>query len=79
MYVGYLRLIIIGDFLVRVLEFQGYNVLRLNYVGDWGIQFGMLISYLWEVFLEVLKIVDILDIGDLVVFYKQLKKWFDED
>lgn len=30
----------------------------------------MLIIYLKEVYLEVLVIVDVLDIGDLVIFYK---------
>jgi arginyl-tRNA synthetase len=46
MHVGHLRSTIIGDTLSRVLEFRGHNVLRLNHVGDWGTQFGMLISYL---------------------------------
>ncbi len=79
MHVGHLRSTIIGDSLARVLEFQGHNVLRLNHVGDWGTQFGMLISYLREAFPEALKTADILDIGDLVAFYKQSKKRFDED
>ena len=79
MHVGHLRSTIIGDSLARVLEFQGHNVLRLNHVGDWGTQLGMLISYLREAFPEALKTADILDIGDLVAFYKQSKKRFDED
>ena len=41
MHVGHLRSTIIGDSLARVLEFCGYEVLRLNHVGDWGTQFGM--------------------------------------
>eukprot|EP00611_Tribonema_gayanum_P029266 TRINITY_DN7772_c0_g1_i3.p1 TRINITY_DN7772_c0_g1~~TRINITY_DN7772_c0_g1_i3.p1 ORF type:complete len:439 (-),score=159.80 TRINITY_DN7772_c0_g1_i3:58-1374(-) len=48
MHVGHLRSTIIGDTLCRVLEFQGHDVLRLNHVGDWGTQFGMLITYLKE-------------------------------
>ena len=44
MHVGHLRSTIIGDSLARVLEFCGYEVLRLNHVGDWGTQFGMLIT-----------------------------------
>ncbi|MEB3340080.1 arginine--tRNA ligase [Okeania sp.] len=79
MHVGHLRSTIIGDALARVLEFQGHDVLRLNHVGDWGTQFGMLITYLREVFPEALKTADVLDIGDLVTFYKQSKKRFDED
>ena len=49
MHVGHLRSTIIGDSLARVLEFCGYEVLRLNHVGDWGTQFGMLITHLKEV------------------------------
>lgn len=37
MYVGYLCLIIIGDVVVCILEFLGYKVIWVNYIGDWGI------------------------------------------
>jgi arginyl-tRNA synthetase len=50
MHVGHLRSTIIGDCIARILEFKGYDVLRLNHVGDWGTQFGMLIAYLKEVY-----------------------------
>jgi arginyl-tRNA synthetase len=48
MHVGHLRSTIIGDALVRVLVFQGHDVIRQNHLGDWGTQFGMLIEYLAE-------------------------------
>ncbi|MHC5833472.1 MAG: arginine--tRNA ligase domain-containing protein, partial [Nostoc sp.] len=54
MHVGHLRSTIIGDSIARILEFQGHDVLRLNHVGDWGTQFGMLIAYLREVYPEAL-------------------------
>ncbi len=79
MHVGHLRSTIIGDCLARVLEFRGYDVLRLNHVGDWGTQFGMLITYLKEVYPEALVTADALEIGDLVTFYKKAKQRFDED
>lgn len=79
MHVGHLRSTIIGDSLARILEFQGHDVLRLNHVGDWGTQFGMLICYLREVYPTALTTADALDIGDLVSFYKQAKQRFDED
>ncbi|MBD2653592.1 arginine--tRNA ligase [Synechocystis sp. FACHB-383] len=79
MHVGHLRSTIIGDCLARVLELRGYDVLRLNHVGDWGTQFGMLITYLKEVYPEALVTADALDIGDLVTFYKQAKQRFDQD
>ncbi|HAX79036.1 MAG TPA: arginine--tRNA ligase [Cyanobacteria bacterium UBA11372] len=79
MHVGHLRSTIIGDCIARILEFQGEDVLRLNHVGDWGTQFGMLIAYLREVCPEALTTANALDLGDLVAFYKKAKQRFDED
>jgi arginyl-tRNA synthetase len=79
MHVGHLRSTIIGDSIARILEFQGHDVLRLNHVGDWGTQFGMLITYLREVYPEALTTANALDIGDLVSFYRQAKLRFDAD
>ncbi|MBD1849700.1 arginine--tRNA ligase [Leptolyngbya sp. FACHB-711] len=79
MHVGHLRSTIIGDSFARVLEFLGHDVLRLNHVGDWGTQFGMLITYLREAYPEALTQPEALDLGDLTAFYKQAKQRFDED
>jgi len=79
MHVGHLRSTIIGDCLARVLEFRGQPVLRLNHVGDWGTQFGMLITHLKQVAPEALTTADAVDLGDLVAFYRQAKQRFDED
>ncbi len=79
MHVGHLRSTIIGDSLARVLEFRGYSVLRLNHVGDWGTQFGMLITHLKLVAPEALTKANAIDLGDLVHFYREAKKRFDED
>ncbi|AKG21730.1 arginine--tRNA ligase [Calothrix sp. 336/3] len=79
MHVGHLRSTIIGDAIARVLEFLGHDVIRINHVGDWGTQFGMLIAYLREVKPEVLTTADVIDLGDLVELYRQAKKRFDAD
>lgn len=79
MHVGHLRSTIIGDSIARILEFRGHEVLRLNHVGDWGTQFGMLIAYLREAYPDALTTADALDLGDLVAFYKKAKMRFDED
>jgi arginyl-tRNA synthetase len=79
MHVGHLRSTIIGDCLARVLEFRGHPVLRLNHVGDWGTQFGMLITHLKQVAPEALTTADAVDLGDLVAFYRQAKQRFDDD
>ena len=46
MHVGHLRSTIIGDTLANVLTFAGHDVKRLNHIGDWGTQFGMLVEHL---------------------------------
>ena len=79
MHVGHLRSTIIGDSLARVLEFRGHPVLRLNHVGDWGTQFGMLITHLKQVAPEALDTANAVDLGDLVAFYRQAKQRFDSD
>jgi len=79
MHVGHLRSTIIGDCLARVLEFRGHQVLRLNHVGDWGTQFGMLIAYLRQAHPEALTQSEILALGDLVALYQQAKQRFDGD
>ena len=79
MHVGHLRSTIIGDCVARILEFLGHDVVRLNHVGDWGTQFGMLITYLAEAYPDALTQADVLDLGDLVGFYKKAKQRFDED
>ncbi len=42
-HVGHLRSTIIGHSLGRIFQSLGYRVVRLNYLGDWGTQFGKLI------------------------------------
>ena len=49
MHVGHLRTTIVGDAIVRVLEFAGHHVIRDNHVGDWGTPFGMLLEHLVDV------------------------------
>ena len=43
-HVGHLRSTIIGHALGRIYERQGYEVVRLNHLGDWGKQFGEVIT-----------------------------------
>jgi arginyl-tRNA synthetase len=53
MHVGHLRSTILGDCLANGLEELGNTVFRINQIGDWGTQFGMLIFYLKCVFPEL--------------------------
>ncbi|WP_320675526.1 arginine--tRNA ligase [Prochlorococcus sp. MIT 1300] len=79
MHVGHLRSTIIGDSLARILEFRGHKVLRINHIGDWGTQFGMLITHLKDVAPTALNTPEAFDLGDLVTLYRESKIRFDSD
>jgi arginyl-tRNA synthetase len=78
MHVGHIRPTVIGDAIVRVLEWQGHRIIRQNHVGDWGTPFGMLLEHL-------------VDLGggadsgagagvrELVSFYREARSKFDSD
>ncbi len=78
MHVGHLRSTIIGDAVVRALEFRGERVIRQNHVGDWGTQFGMLIAHLEDVMAAGRSIDDAV-LADLEAFYRDAKQCFDAD
>ncbi|WP_438462730.1 arginine--tRNA ligase [Marinomonas sp. PE14-40] len=77
MHVGHLRSTVIGDAVVRTLEFLGHNVVRQNHVGDWGTQFGMLLAYMERLRQENTEIS--MALSDLETFYRAAKTCFDED
>ena len=75
MHIGHLRTTVIGDALVRLLEFVGHTVVRENHVGDWGTPFGMTIEHLID--LGETEAAAGLSLGDLDGFYKQARAKFD--
>jgi arginyl-tRNA synthetase len=75
MHVGHLRSTVIGDALVRMLEFVGHSVVRENHIGDWGTPFGMLIEHLVD--LGETEAANELSVGDLDSFYRQARAKFD--
>ena len=80
MHVGHLRSTILGECICRILEFLGNKVERINHVGDWGTQFGMLIAYLESINPNYSNEPEKCgNIRDLEGFYKNAKKKFDED
>lgn len=74
MHVGHLRSTVIGDALVRTLEFEGHTVIRANHLGDWGTQFGMLTQHMLDSDVEHLP--DFAALGEL---YRAAKQRFDSD
>jgi arginyl-tRNA synthetase len=79
MHVGHLRSTIIGDAVVRTLEFLGHTVIRQNHVGDWGTQFGILLAYLEEEQTTDSEHELASELSDLEAFYQAAKARFDDD
>lgn len=77
MHVGHLRSTIIGDALARMFEALGHQVIRQNHVGDWGTQFGMLITELGDQ--QAADAGQTFALTDLQSFYQQAKRRFDAD
>jgi arginyl-tRNA synthetase len=77
MHVGHLRSTVIGDAVVRLLEWLGHRVIRANHLGDWGTPFGMLIEHLVD--LGESEAAHELSVGDLNGFYQAARAKFDTD
>ena len=77
MHIGHLRSTVMGDAAVRILEFLGHAVTRINHVGDWGAQFGSLLAYMDSLGQagEALG----RELGDLERFYREASALFQED
>jgi arginyl-tRNA synthetase len=77
MHVGHLRTTIVGDSIVRVLEYLGDPVIRANHIGDWGTQFGMLLEHLLDVGEESAN--EQLAEGEINAFYQAANAKFKAD
>lgn len=65
MHIGHIRSMFIGDFITRLHEALGDNVVIQNHIGDWGNQFGFLLNYIKKNNLE-----NHLDNKKLTEYYK---------
>jgi len=77
MHVGHLRSTIIGDSICNLYSQQGHTVYRVNHIGDYGLQFGMIIQNLLEQYPDYRN--SDLTISDLQSLYAASKKRFDQD
>ena len=74
--VGHLRSTIIGQALANIYEATGYGVIRDNYLGDWGTQFGKLV-YAYQKWGDKKKIAEnpIKELNELYIkFHKEVEK-----
>jgi arginyl-tRNA synthetase len=75
MHVGHLRSTIIGDALAHVYEHLGHQLDRVNHIGDWGAQFGMLLVHLED---QRAANAD-MQMADIEAFYRAANKRSQDD
>ena len=80
LHVGHLRSTIIGDALARILRSLDHTVITDNHLGDWGLQFGILI-YGYKNFLDKLAFDNdpVRELARLYVYINKLFKKPDDD
>lgn len=73
---GHLRSTMIGEAVARILEKVNYNLIRIDYLGDWGTQFGKLMAAyeMWGDEVEVKKD----PINTLLKYYVRINNEADE-
>jgi arginyl-tRNA synthetase len=77
LHVGHLRATVVGDAIVRVLEYLGHTVVRAAHLGDWGTQFGMLIEHALDIG-EAATYQQLAD-GEFTAFYQAANAEFNAD
>lgn len=77
LHAGHLRVTVVGDAVVRVLEHLGHTVIRAAHLGDWGTQFGMLIEHALDVGEDATA--KELEAGEFTAFYQAANAKFSTD
>lgn len=77
LHAGHLRATVVGDAIVRVLEYLGHEVIRAAHLGDWGTPFGMMIEHALDVGEQATY--DQLAAGEFTAFYQAARAKFNAD
>src|SRR5450755_25557 len=77
LHAGHLRPTVVGEAIVRVLEYLGHTVIRAAHLGDWGTQFGMLIEHALDIGEQTTG--EELATGEFTTFYQAARAKFDAD
>jgi arginyl-tRNA synthetase len=77
LHAGHLRPTVVGDAIVRVLEYLGNDVIRAAHLGDWGTPFGMMIEHALDVGQQATY--DQLAAGEFTAFYQAARAKFNSD
>ncbi|MFG0257698.1 MAG: arginine--tRNA ligase [Phycisphaerales bacterium JB043] len=74
MHVGHLRATVIGDAIARVHERLGWNVIRQNHLGDWGLPIAMVVRSVQDALDEDRIELATLSLDDLDSIYREAQR-----
>lgn len=77
LHAGHLRPTVVGEAIVRVLEYLGHTMIRAAHLGDWGTQFGLLIEHALDIGEQATG--EQLAAGEFTAFYQAARAKFDAD
>ncbi|HZC41072.1 MAG TPA: arginine--tRNA ligase [Streptosporangiaceae bacterium] len=77
LHVGHLRATVVGDAVVRILEYLGHTVVREAHLGDWGTPFGMMIEHALDIGEAATH--ELLAAGEITAFYQAARAKFVSD
>jgi arginyl-tRNA synthetase len=77
LHAGHLRVTVVGDSVVRILEFLGQHVVRAAHLGDWGTPFGMMIE--WALDIGQAAMHEQVAAGEFTAFYQAARARFNAD
>ncbi len=73
MHIGHLRSTILGDSICNIAKFLGHKVIKMNHIGDWGINISSIITFIIEKKINIEKY----SIKKLENIYKKSQKLFN--
>ncbi len=75
MHIGHLRSTVLGDSISNIAIFLGHNIIRINHIGDWGINISTTISWIIEKNININKY----SIKKIEKIYKKSQKLFNKN
>ncbi len=75
MHIGHLRSTILGDYLCNISKLLGNKIIKINHIGDWGTNFGMIITLIKKKKININK----LNIKKIEKIYKKSQYMFKKN
>ncbi|WP_343155272.1 arginine--tRNA ligase [Buchnera aphidicola (Kurisakia onigurumii)] len=77
MHIGHLRSTVLGDSFAKLASFLGHKVIKVNHIGDWGTNFGIILAFYKEKKINLSNLTK--NLKNIEKHYIIAKKKFDND